>query len=84
MTSWFYSFDRAAPRTQGNILLTRSPADYKRIQVRNRQMEEMPRVRSGEMSTAAPGTPLSLDVHVFPSLEILKTLSFGFYGGFIT
>lgn len=80
-------FARVAHGTQKNTLLTRSPVNYKRIELRNRQIQEMQRVRYGEgvqsfhtlsRSTTFPMSPCVCQPRS-PNPGLL-----GFYGYLIT
>ena len=71
------SLARAAHRTQRNTLLTRSPVLWKDI-TQEQMRGEIHRARVGEgwgASGPSPGTLLSPNLHVFPSLA-LRTMSF--------
>ena len=67
-------FARVAHRTQRNILLTRSPVYYKRMQLGNIQMEERWRAmygKGGRAFTPSLNALLSPRLHVFTSPEVL-------------
>ena len=62
-------------------LLTRLPVYYKRVQLRNSQMEEMHKAKYGEghrASLSSPGAPPSLHLQVFTKLKFSETLWVGF------
>ena len=80
-------FARAAHRTQRNIILSRLPVYYKRIQLRNSQMEEMHRAGYRERTWSFQALsdfathPKCPCVH--QSGRCLKPVFLGFHGGFI-
>ena len=78
----FDSFARAAPRAQRNILLTRLLVYYKRISLRNSQIEGRHKAKYGERAWSF-WIPFP-DLCVHQPGSSLKAVLLGFYGGFIT
>ena len=80
---WIWYFARMPHGTQENSLLTRSLVYYKRLQLRNSQMEEMHRTRYGASQGRGAFDALSRcatfqALQVFTKLEALQTLRLGF------
>lgn len=70
---------RMVHRPQRNMLLTGSLVYYKRLELRNSQVEEMHKARCGGRGTELPSPPpfprhpLSSHPHVFTNLEAFLT-----------
>ena len=77
-------FARVAHRTQRNILLTRSPVCYKRMQLGNIQMEERWRAMYGKQGRAFKPFTLPASPHVHQPRSSLNPVLLGSQGGFIT